>query len=177
MTVIANMMIRDDDIFLTESPRNGRHFYNFEKFVKVHTMIKSYGKLHAIGIIASEIDNYPKLKKYIDDNKRDFIFAIHGWAHQYYATWGVEEIKESLGRAKGKISDVFGITAEHFFPPWNKRSPAMYEACSHLKLKLDEFYTNAEMVLRGDKKDTLCFHYWNDEEVKLLEECLKRNLL
>jgi peptidoglycan/xylan/chitin deacetylase (PgdA/CDA1 family) len=177
MTATVNMLLRDDDIFLTESPSNGRHLYNFEKFVKVHTMLQSYQKKHAIAIIASEIDNYPKLKEYIKANKKDFIFGVHGWGHQTYSVWGLNEIKESLGRAMGKIDDVFGVRPEYFFPPWNKRSPAIFEACGQLKLKVDEFFTNAVSVLQGDKADTLCFHYWNDLEVKQLEECLKKGLV
>lgn len=163
------MIFRNDDIFLTESPRGYGVYYDFEKFKQAHELLK--GQTHLIAIVASEIENYPELTAYILEHKEDFVFGIHGWAHERYSEWEEEGIYRSLKRAKEKIEETFGVEAITFCPPWNKRSDAMYQACSRLGITVqDSFIVAAEL---GEKEnDVCCFHYWNDEEMENIKKYL-----
>lgn len=90
-----------------------------------------------------------------------------------YSTWENEtNIARSLFRAKERIENVFEVEVKWFFPPWNKRSQQMYDACEEIGLKLDDNWCNFTEALSGVEKETICFHYWNDSEVKQLKEYL-----
>ncbi len=170
------MLLRDDDVFLTESPTNGRVLYNFALFKEVHEFIAKHGKKHMLAIIASEIANYPELTEYILSRKSEFEFGIHGWKHQHYETWKENEIYVSLKRAKDLVEKVFNTKVEWYFPPWNKRTDEVYRACTRLGVKLNDNWVNAAEVLNGKKADALCFHFW-DKEVAQLKQCLEQNLI
>lgn len=165
-------LICDDDPFLTESPNGLGVYYNFEQFKKVHEMIANAGEIHTLAIIAGEIENHPELKDYILKRKDEFNLQLHGWLHERYSEWSKEAIKVSLQRAKEKIEKTFDVEVGYFFPPWNKRFPAMYEACEDLGLKLDDNWCNFTEALNGVKTKTIRFHSWNLLEVEQLEKYL-----
>ena len=157
------IIFRDDDVFCTESPTQGRVMHSMEKFIETHEILARRKKKHMLAIIANEIENYPELVKYILDRKEEFDFGVHGWAHHHYANWDKEPIKRSLEMAKNKIEGTFGVTCEWFFPPWNERTPAMFEACAELGLKLNDSQVNTTAFLRGETNfDAICFHFWSD---------------
>lgn len=166
------MIICDDDPFLTESPNGLGVYYNFEQFKKVHEMIADAGQIHTLAIIAGEIENHPELKEYILNKKEEFNLQLHGFLHERYSEWSKEAIKISLQRAKDKIENVFDVKVNWFFPPWNKRSPAMYEACKELGLKLDENWMNLTEALDRQNAETIRFHSWNLLEVEQLAKYL-----
>ena len=158
------MLFRDDDIFLTESPRGFGEYYDFVKFKECHEYFKKAKVKHVLAIVASEIWNHPELVEYLKENKEDFEFGIHGWAHERYSEWEEEAIYKSLNRAKNTIEEVFETRCHWFFPPWNKRNDAMYKACERLELKLNDSFVVPHEALDGKEADALCFHAWNDEE-------------
>jgi peptidoglycan/xylan/chitin deacetylase (PgdA/CDA1 family) len=161
------MIFRNDDIFLTESPRGYGVYYDFEKFKASHELLKGHD--HLLAINAAEIENYPELKNYILYNRHDFLFGVHGWSHERYSEWNEEAIYQSLKRAKEKIERTFNENVEWFLPPWNKRNEAMYRACERLDLKVnDSFIVAADL---GEKESGVCcFHYWNEEEMSKIKE-------
>lgn len=171
------MILRDDDVFLTESPTDGALFYDFEKFKYAHELIADAGFKHMLAICASEIPNHRELTGYILDRKEEFEFGIHGWGHEKYSTWeNKTNIARSLFRAKERIENVFEVEVKWFFPPWNKRSQQMYDACEEIGLKLDDSWQNFDEYLadKCPEKETICFHYWNDHEVMLLKKALEK---
>jgi peptidoglycan/xylan/chitin deacetylase (PgdA/CDA1 family) len=165
-------LIVDDDPFLTESPNGLGVYYNFEQFKKVHEMIAGAGQIHTLAICAGEIENNPELKEYILSRKDEFNLQLHGWLHERYSEWSKEAIKVSLQRAKDKIEKTFDVEVSLFFPPWNKRSPAMYEACKEIGVKLDDQWVNLTQALAGETKETIRFHSWNTLEVEQLKKYL-----
>lgn len=167
------MRLRDDDIFLTESPTQGNQLYNLEKFKAVHEMIVKSGNIHYIAIIAGEIENYPELIKYIRAHKNEFGFGIHGWLHHAYTTWSHEHTYLSLERAKKKIIDTFRVVPKIFFPPWNKTNLEVVVACKQLDLEIDSSFVSPTQALMGQTATSLCFHYWHDGEVAQLKQWLK----
>lgn len=166
------MILRDDDIFLTESATNGRDFYGFEAFCRVHELLASNGKSHAIAIIAGEIENYPELTDYILKRKGEFIFGLHGWQHQRYWEWEYSGIKNSLQRGRDKIIEVFQETPAYFFAPWNWLSDAIHDACSALQMESRKTFVPISKVVIGETADFACFHYWSAEEREQLLTCL-----
>jgi len=168
------IILRDDDIYLTESPTDGTLFYDFEKFKEVHELIAGAGLIHTLAICAGEIENHPELTFYILNRKEEFDFGIHGWMHEKYSTWLKENIKSSLFRSKAVIEAVFGVEVKWFFPPWNKRSPEMFEACKELGLKVNDEWMTLTDALNGKKEEVIGLHYWNNEEVKQLKLYVQR---
>jgi len=166
------MILRDDDIFLTESPTQGRQLYNFEKFKTVHEYIASKGHKHAIAIIAAEIENYPELRDYILKRKDEFIFGVHGWAHTHYIKWSFENTALSLERAKNKIEETFDVKVEWFFPPWNEVSPDVLIGATRAGLDTNRSQTSTTGWLKGERADTICFHYWNDGQFGELKKII-----
>lgn len=163
-------LLIDDDIFATESPTDGRIFYDFDRFKEVHEIIAQSGQVHGMAICAAEIPNHRELTEYILERKNEFLFGIHGWNHEKYSTWSKEAIIRSLGRAQKRVEAVFDEKVEWYFPTWNKRSDEMYQACSELVLKLNDSWMNLTEALGGIEKETIRFHNWNDEEVKQLRQ-------
>lgn len=163
--------IVDDDVFCTESPTNGRLFYNFERYQATHQLLADAGLIHTLAICAAEIPNHPELVEYIMSRKEEFAFGVHGWNHEKYATWPKEAIVRSLKRAKERIETTFGTTVDWYYPTWNKRSPALYAACQELGLQLnDEWVTLKE----SEKPYTIRFHSWDDNEYQLLKQYVQR---
>lgn len=169
------LLIVDDDVFATESPTDGKMFYNFDRYKEVHELLANAGLKHTLAICAAEIPNHPELTDYIKSRKDEFIFGVHGWNHEKYSTWPKEALIRSLGRAKKRIEEVFGTEVEWNFPTWNKRSPEMYAACEFLGLKLNDSWMNFTEALNGVKdKDSIRFHSWDDNEFKQLQEYVYR---
>ncbi|MFA6445730.1 MAG: polysaccharide deacetylase family protein [Candidatus Paceibacterota bacterium] len=160
----------DDDVFATESPTDGRLFYDFNRYKEVHELLASAGLKHCLAICAAEIPNHTELLEYIQSRQEEFIFGLHGWNHEKYSTWPKEAIIRSLGRAKDRIEKVFGVKVEWYFPTWNKRSDEMYQACEYLGLKLDDHWCNLTEALHGVEKTTIRFHSWDDNEFKQLRD-------
>jgi len=164
------IVFRNDDIFLTKSVRSGQ-IYNFKKFKESHELLK--GRIHILSIIASEIDNYPEMKDYILANKKDFRFGIHGWEHSDYSKMTKEQIKKELTMARDKIEDTFEVEVKWFFPPWNRVSESTRKACNEIGLRINENYIIPKQFIKGVKGDVIDFHYWHDEEMSILKQCLK----
>lgn len=165
-------LYRDDDIFLTESPTQGRQLYDFNKFKTVHEYIASKGHKHAIAIIASEIENYPELTNYIKNKKDEFIFGVHGWAHNHCATWKSDVIEISLSRAKHKIEETFETQVEWFFPTWNELSPELIAGANRADLRINNSQTSTTGWLKGERADAICFHYWSDGQFEELKRII-----
>lgn len=165
-------LLIDDDVYCTESPTDGRLFYDFDRYKEVHELIARAGEKHVLAICAAEIPNHQELTEYILNRKDEFVFGLHGWNHEKYSTWQKEAIIRSLGRARDRIETVFDTKVEWYFPTWNKRSDEMYAACDFLGLKLDHYWMNLTEALNGEQKTTIRFHSWNDDEVKQLRKYL-----
>jgi peptidoglycan/xylan/chitin deacetylase (PgdA/CDA1 family) len=164
------VIYRNDDIFLTESPRGFGEYYSFEKFKKSHELLK--GHKHILAIIAGEIENYPEMKEYILKHKDDFMFGIHGWAHERYSEWKEPAIYISIKRAKEKIESTFGVKATHFCPTWNKRNYDMYIAVQKLGMEVQDHFIVPREIEEGKSAEAVCFHYWNDDEMTILQRCI-----
>jgi len=163
------LIFRDDDIYLTKSICSpDRYYYNFEKFKKVHHLLKGYR--HSLAIIASEIDNYPLLTEFLLQNKNDFDFQIHGWNHDDYTE--LDNPYSEIKKAKDKIEKTFGVECTIFYAPYNHRNDKLRKACQKLKLELNEKFVSPEQFLEGKMAKTLYFHYWSDSQVDNLKKIL-----
>lgn len=163
------IIARDDDIFLTCSPTTGKLLYNFDAFVDTCELIWQFKfVIHRIGIIASEIYNYPLLKEFIFNNKNRLELCLHGWAHDKYHTWQTKEIINILDLAKKQIENIFEVNVKTYIPPWNKVSAQVIEACDELSLKIDQ-----SPAILYHQNPKLCkhvhFHYWNPLEVAAIK--------
>jgi peptidoglycan/xylan/chitin deacetylase (PgdA/CDA1 family) len=166
------MILRDDDIYLTESPNGHGVYYDFEAFKRVHEFIAGKGIKHTLAIVAGEIENHPELTEYILERKDEFEFGVHGWMHENYSEWPKEAIKTSLTRAVKKIEEVFE-RPKIFFPPWNKRSDAIKQACAEIGLELNEEWMTPQAALAGGEEKIIGFHYWSEPERRCIAQILK----
>ena len=134
-------------------------------------MLRRKGIKHYLGIIVSEIDGHPELTRYLKQYKREFEFCIHGWEHDDYSEWDEKRIYEDLLKAKTKINTTFGIYPKIFFPPYNKTSLAVFNACERVGLECKHEWMPPEGWL-GRNQGVICFHYWCQPEVNALKKIL-----
>lgn len=161
-------VFRDDDIYLTRSERSGQ-IYDFEAFKSVHEMLAEAGQIHTLAIIASEIDTYPELTKYILERKKEFAFGVHGWEHSDYSKMEQNKVKADLLKAKNKIEKVFDTKCFWFFAPWNRWTDELIETAKDCGLKLNTHYCLPDQEVQ---KGVLCFHCWIKEQRKQLKKWL-----
>ena len=161
-------IFRDDDIYLTKSERSGQ-IYDFKAFKVVHEMLAEAGKIHTLAIIASEIDTYPELTKYILERKKEFAFGVHGWEHSDYLRWNMEIVKKDLQKAKDKIEETFDTECFWFFAPWNRFNNDLILTAREVGLNLNTNYLLPDQPIQ---KGVLCFHYWIPEQREQLKKWL-----
>ena len=165
------LIVRDDDIFLTEAPNSGQPIYDFEAFVKAHEMIAAAGATHRLAIIASEIREHPEMFKYIQNHLHECELAVHGWTHADYSRWKRPAwIARSLRDAGNAIEEFFALKPKVFVPPWNKISPHVRKACASLNLTIDTSPFVQHDEARG--KTHVHFHYWNSTQVEAVRQWL-----
>ena len=167
----SKTILRDDDIYLSNSPRYGTLYYNFNEFVEVHEMIADAGFKHTLAIIASEIDKYPELTEYIKRHLSECNLEVHGWEHADYSKWvNKADITTDMLKAEVKIKKTFGVEPTMFFPPWNRYSDIMKAGVEDSGLKFMGDYVQFPQT-----GDVICFHYWNLEERNMLKEWLNQS--
>jgi len=177
MRIGQDLIWRDDDIYMTKSLRDDRHFYSYEQFKKVHQMIRERGFIHTLAIIASEIDKYPEFTKYLLEHKNEFSFQLHGLEHSDYFLWQEEDaIYMALEKAKGIIEKTFGTKVSTFYAPYNKITDKIRSVCARLGLEVNEDYVTPEQWLMGKRSKTINFHYWavKEGQVDALRQVLEQ---
>ena len=166
---------RDDDIYMTKSLIEDIHFYNLKQFKKIHKLLTKRRFIHTLAIIASEIDKYPKLTKYLLKHKNECSFQSHGWEHLDYSEMSENDIYYYLDKANKKIEKTFCTKVTTFYAPYNKFSQKLRNVCNTLRLELNDDFVLPVQWLKGKRSKTVNFHYWavNEKQMDDFMEMIK----
>jgi len=147
------MLYRDDDIC---------KWTDLSEFKKLHETFISNKKIHICAVLFEGLaDNYGLFHYLVNAPLLDI--QLHGWTHRDYSK--LSEIKvrldfqraitywnENVTRRYGKgILDNTLKQITTYYPPWNRRSPEVEEACKRLGLRVDN-------RIGGQ---VFNFHYWS----------------
>jgi peptidoglycan/xylan/chitin deacetylase (PgdA/CDA1 family) len=172
----TDVVMRDDDAFLTRSPRmlDRAPYYNFDKFKSVHEFLADEGLKHSIGIVSGEIKDHPEMKEYILSAKEEYELCSHSHEHKDYSKMTSKEQEEDIKKSVETIEDEFQIRVHKFYAPFNHIDTNLIETCKKLKIELDTDFINPGQALAGMKAHSINFHYWADEQIKDLKEWVKK---
>lgn len=139
-------LFRDDDVSVTT---------DIGLLMRAHDLIVSHGKTHAVGVLMERLWDAKEVWLWLMTTP-GLIVGLHGWRHEDYSTWPTTSIVTDIQRSldywrerSGAYPEAPQITT--FFPPWNRVSPALEQACRVTGLTLDA---------RWKKGGVFGFHSW-----------------
>lgn len=128
-------LYRDDDI---------NKFTDIATFKAINDLFKKYGKIHTCAI---EMEGLWESKGiwYLLTTEPNVEIGLHGWTHKDYSLLPIDEIVHDIERSleywRTKVARGFGADKvkpiKVFYPPWNKVSPNLINACAEFDLKVD----------------------------------------
>jgi peptidoglycan/xylan/chitin deacetylase (PgdA/CDA1 family) len=170
------LIYREDDINKNTSLEAIK--FTHQQFVRAH-------KDHTIAIICEGLENNTEVIDYINKTK-NWNFAIHGWTHDNYCLMSRSRIEDELDRCILLIEKLFGEVPEKWYLPWNGWTKnqgfdkiayvadiAIYHGvdvdtdCDHISHFLKHLEAGKNPVT-----DTVYFHGWDVEDLKLLPTLL-----
>ena len=117
--------IRIDDVLLlnnlTGSMKNClRHNTFFGHFKEMDKILERLKNPVVLTVMAEGIEHYPEWVEYIRARQDRFIIELHGYSHFYYKGMSEEEAYFSLGLAKTKIEETFGVKVTRWYVPFGR---------------------------------------------------------
>jgi hypothetical protein len=124
--------LRNDDVSVTT---------DIHLLMETHRIATERGIIHACGVLMDRLWDNKEVWLFLNATP-GLVVALHGLTHADYSTLGteviVQDIQSSLAyweRWSRPYKNRPQITS--FFPPWNRVSPNLEEACRLTGLKLD----------------------------------------
>lgn len=181
------IVFRDDDINYQTDIKVLKHIH--EQFLKHH-------KTHTIALICDQLEKNKELINYINSTT-NWELCIHGWTHDNYSLLPKQRIEDELDNCILKIEELFHITPEKWYLPWNGWTkengfdlvPRVADIAIYHGIDVDtdcDHISHFLKVLEEGKvppTSTVYFHSWDIEDLKLLPnlffltEHLKNNKL
>lgn len=170
------VVYRDDDIN-KETPAQLMKFVH-QQFINSH-------KTHTIAVICEGMEKNKDLVDYIN-HTHNWDIGIHGWTHVNYCLMKKEQIADELDKCILKIEELFGVTPEKWYLPWNGWTKncgfnlvsyvadiALYHGID-VDVDCDHISHYIEVLESGEKPvtDTVYFHSWDVNDLKLLPDLL-----
>ena len=170
------LFYREDDISKTTTVEALKFTHN--QFINAH-------KDHTIAIICEGMESNKELIKYINSTK-NWNFAIHGWTHDNYCLMTKARIERELDMCILLIEKLFGQVPDKWYLPWNgftknygfDKVPYVADLAIYHGVDVDvdcDHITHAVEMLemgRNPVTDTIYFHGWDVEDLKLLPQLL-----
>ena len=153
------MFYRDDDINVYTSA---------DELKRIHEPFREKRRIHTVACEMKDLWCNKSLFWFLLNDP--FIdVELHGWTHQPYSEWKTEELYQELKKAKeywetnamrmlGQLTLSKEITT--FFPPWNKVSDSIFEACRRLEIKVSYKSEDCHWM----------FHYWATTQQEVREQ-------
>ena len=138
---------RDDDISFTS---------DIGLLMQTHELIVSKGKVHTIAIQMERLWDNKEIWFFVM-TARNLAVGLHGWDHSDYSRMSMTEILDHLRRCRehwdshvGHYPNAPKITT--FYPPWNRVSDELRQACQACGLTVDNRWKRGSGVYG--------FHSW-----------------
>lgn len=154
-------LFRDDDISYTS---------DIHLVMKAHDIITKNGHIHTVAVQMYRLWECKEIWFWLMTAK-NLAIGLHCWEHDDYSAMSAqkasEHIKRSLEYWKDKRHPSYNPPKiKTFFPPWNKTSDQLMQACTLNGLRLDSRVGG----------EVYGFHYWEliyPERVKRLEDACR----
>jgi hypothetical protein len=156
------MIYRDDDI---------NRFVDMQAFLNIHVLFLKYNKVHTCVLEMKDLWGSRGIWHLLM-TLPNISIGLHCWSHIDYSVLTREQARAEIRRAldyyEEKCIAGYGRVKpiSTFYPPWNRVSPALKQACEDVGLNVDN---------RVDG-EVFNFHWWeylNAEALGRLEERLK----
>lgn len=170
------LTIREDDVGKLTDVQVLKYIH--EQFVNNHL-------IHTIAFLCDGLEENKPLVDYIKQT-HNWNLAIHGWNHHNYCQMTKQQIEDELDKCILKIDDLFGIVPEKWYLPfngWTKETgfdtvPFVADIAFYHGVDVDNdcyHISDAVAELELGRKlntDTVYFHGWDREDLKLLPQLL-----
>lgn len=149
----------------------------FECFLEADKVFEKYNHECLLAINAEGIDVEHEWVEHLKKNKHRYVFELHGFRHVNYRNMPREHVKDELRTAIERINETFDVEVTTWYPPWGRKGEHLEgkAICEELGIKMYEQYgkVDARLWLKApDKYSHVNFHYWNDKQVKTVEQIL-----
>jgi len=176
--------IRNDDVLqimaTTTKPQradlDGRTL--FEAFLEADAVFEKYQYPCTLAVLAEGIPHEPEWVEHIRKNIYRYNIELHGLTHKNYADVPYKEFMHELRSAIEIIETTFGQKITMWYPPWGRKGQRI-SGVGCTRLGIAQFVqvgkVDAKLWLKEPEKyPHVNFHYWNRDQVKHVEEILKR---
>lgn len=165
------MIYRDDDL-----PQG----ISMETLNEIHQLFIRSGKIHTMSILASELEKSPGFVQYVNSHK-NIDLVLHGWTHTNYSLEKDDVIREDLRNSLLAFDKYFSKYPTVWYLPWNgwvkgegfTHVPRVKEIAVEFGLEVITDCTDIGRFLKGEKKEVIYFHHWNQKEVSALPQLLE----
>lgn len=174
-----SLEIRNDDVLqcdcFTENQKT--KFANktpFQHFIEADEYFAKYNYPCILAICANGIDKEPEWVEYIKKHQDRYIIELHGFDHKRYSRLNKEALYNELKRAIDKIESTFNVKVSTWYLPFGRKGKNIYgqEVCDMLGIKYDVPIGKIDMRRWFKYRHTnhVNFHYWDNEQVKYVNE-------
>lgn len=186
MSLKSGLEIRNDDVLQTlfsvtkhqQSDLRGRTL--FEAFLESDRMFEEHNYPCTLAVLSEGIPYETKWIEHIKKNKHRYKLELHGGLHINYMRKGDEYTKKELMLAIDKIEATFETRLSMWYPPWGRKGTPWNSGpmiCKELGIEMYHQVgkVDAKLWLKNpDKYPHVNFHYWNDAQVKIVNQILCR---
>src|SRR3990167_3298155 len=164
---------RDDDV--------GK-FTDLTTLMRIQELFDKYNKTHTCVLLMDDLWESKVIWFWLMTTKNVEV-ALHGWKHDDYTVYAKEGVKSILSmsldyweRNSKRAMEVYGYEfkpIKTFYPPWNKSSPTVEQACAELGLEV------SVKTKQTNPDEVYDFHWWElidskDWKFKNLEGALRQ---
>ena len=170
------LTIREDDVGKLTDVQVLKYVH--EQFLNSHVT-------HTVAFLCDGLEENIPLVEYINKT-HNWNLAIHGWNHHNYCTMTKTQIEDELDKCILKIDNLFGVVPEKWYLPFNgfvkdknfDLVPYVADIAFYHGVDVDNdcyHISDAVVELELGRKlntDTVYFHSWDREDLKLLPTLL-----
>lgn len=147
----------------------------------IHEQFLAHRQTHTVSIVCDGLERNKSLIDYINKT-HNWELCVHGWTNENYALSSKQKIEDDLDKCILKIEELFGVTPEKWYLPWNgwvagkgfDLVPRVADLAIYHGIDVDidcDHISHFTEILESGKKPvtrTVFFHDWDVEDLKLL---------
>lgn len=151
----------------------------------IHNQFLVHHQTHTISVVCEGIEKNKDLINYINKT-HNWEICISGWRHENYSKLSKQRIEEDLDKCILKIEEVFGVTPEKWYLPWNgwvagkgfNLVPRVADLAIYHGIDVDTdcdhivHFTDTLEAGKRPSTNTVYFYNWEVEDLKLLPNLL-----
>jgi len=127
-------LYRDDDV---------NKYTDMELMERIHKLFLESNKIHTVAVEMEDLWESKEVWYWLMTTPNIDV-GLHGWTHKDYSALSYEEIRKDIQQALDywnmhiKMAGYKERPIKVFFPPWNRVSQRLRDACANLKMKVDD---------------------------------------